>query len=64
MPLLTFINEMEKPLFLNYIIGLGGRDITGGDFREIVEKSRKAMETGEYETPTWINVDKEAVRED
>jgi len=60
----AFVNEPERPLFLNFMIGLGGRDITEKDFRDIVKHSEKALETGEYETPEWINVDREAVRED
>lgn len=50
-------NYKERPLLLNFIIGLGGRDITFGDFDYIAEESRKALDTGEVGWPVhWVNL--------
>jgi len=55
-----FVNRSKKPLITNYIVGLGGRDITINDFSEIINDSEKVMATGQVETQTkWINVKKE-----
>lgn len=57
----SFVNEKEKPLLLNYIVGLGGRDVTRPDFFTMAELARKALDTGKYTIPEWINIRKEAV---
>ncbi len=57
----SFVNEKEKPMLLNYIVGLGGRDITRPDFFKMAELAQKALETGEYTIPEWINIRKEDV---
>jgi pyruvate ferredoxin oxidoreductase alpha subunit len=55
-----FVNMSKKPLISNYIVGLGGRDITPKDFTEIVEDAEKIMASGKVETQTkWINVNME-----
>lgn len=55
-----FINEVKKPLISNYIVGLGGRDITIKDFRDIVSDAETILNTGKVETQTkWINVKEE-----
>jgi pyruvate ferredoxin oxidoreductase alpha subunit len=55
-----FVNRSTKPLITNYVVGLGGRDITIKDFREIVADSENVMNTGKVETQTkWINVKEE-----
>jgi pyruvate ferredoxin oxidoreductase alpha subunit len=55
-----FVNKATKPLITNYIVGLGGRDITINDYIEIVADSENVMNTGKVETQTkWINVKKE-----
>lgn len=53
----ALINEKERPILLNFIIGLGGRDITFSDFDDIVDVSMKAMEKGEAGWPIhWVNL--------
>ena len=55
-----FVNRATKPLITNYIVGLGGRDVTINDYKEIVGDSENVMNTGKVETQTkWINVKKE-----
>ncbi len=50
-------NEKTRPKIIDFIIGLGGRDIKVEDYEEIVNlaQSQKAEEVN------WINVDKDAV---
>ncbi|MGC8497581.1 MAG: pyruvate synthase subunit PorA [Thermoplasmata archaeon] len=50
-------NEKTRPKIIDFIIGLGGRDIKVENYEEIVNiaKSQKA------EDVNWINVDKDAV---
>jgi pyruvate ferredoxin oxidoreductase alpha subunit len=56
----VYINETQKPMILDYIIGLGGRDVTIKDYEEIVNKSEKALTAGKPEKqPEWINVKEE-----
>jgi pyruvate ferredoxin oxidoreductase alpha subunit len=52
-----FINETQKPILMNFIVGLGGRDITISDFESMVEKGEKAQYTGKPEKMVeWINL--------
>jgi len=47
----------ERPLMLNFIAGLGGREIMVRDIDGIVETTEKAVETGKIEQETtWIAV--------
>jgi len=46
-----FANEAERPLMMNFIVGLGGRDVTVKDLVEIVRTSHKALEKGRVERP-------------
>ncbi len=53
-------NEEEKPMLLDFIIGLGGRDITFRDFFEMAEIAKKTMKAGKVDDPVhWINLRKE-----
>jgi pyruvate ferredoxin oxidoreductase alpha subunit len=57
-----FVNKDKKPLISNYIVGLGGRDITPKDYIEIYEDAEKILNSGKVETQTkWINVRKEDI---
>jgi pyruvate ferredoxin oxidoreductase alpha subunit len=42
-------NETERPTIYNYIIGLGGRDVTVADFVSMVDK----VNLGEIDTDTY-----------
>ncbi len=53
----AYVNRETRPKILNYIVGLGGRDITIPDYETIVEKVENVLETGEIPKPTeWINI--------
>jgi pyruvate ferredoxin oxidoreductase alpha subunit len=53
-----FINRSSQPLIMNYIIGLGGRDIVIDDFKEIYDKSIDGLENGIKNPVEWINLNK------
>ncbi len=53
----ALINEKQKPMLIDFIIGLGGRDITQEDFYKIAEISKDAIEKGKVEKMVhWINL--------
>ncbi len=54
-------NLPERPRVYDFIIGLGGRDITRDDIRTVAEMGLKAAEGESIPEINWINVDKEAV---
>ncbi len=58
----TFVNIKEKPKMMNFILGLGGRDIRIEDFIEIYEKAKRGINE-KFQEINWINVDFDAVRE-
>jgi len=47
----TFYHADEKPLLMNYIYGLGGRDISVDDFRAVAKELLRVAETGRVEEP-------------
>ncbi len=50
----------ERPLMLNFIAGLGGREVKVTDVDEMVETTQKAIDTGKIEqTTTWVSVREE-----
>ncbi|AIF69279.1 2-ketoisovalerate ferredoxin oxidoreductase subunit alpha [Palaeococcus pacificus DY20341] len=55
----ALINEKEKPIVLDFILGLGGRDVTFENLEEVVEIARKAMDEGVKEEVYWIGLRKE-----
>jgi pyruvate ferredoxin oxidoreductase alpha subunit len=47
----------ERPLMLNFIAGLGGREVKVRDIEEMAETSQTAIDTGKIEQETtWIAV--------
>lgn len=52
----ALVNEKEKPFIMDFILGLGGRDVTQDDFFTMAEKATEAMETGNAQMVTWINL--------
>ncbi|MEW6070303.1 MAG: pyruvate synthase subunit PorA [Candidatus Thermoplasmatota archaeon] len=54
-----FINQPKKPLVVNYILGLGGRDVIIEDFEAVVTRSRNALKTGAFKIPEWIGLREE-----
>jgi len=55
----ALINEKEKPIMLDFIIGLGGRDVTFDQLEEVVAISKKALEGEKVEEVNWIGLRKE-----
>ncbi|WP_175059658.1 pyruvate synthase subunit PorA [Thermococcus sp. 2319x1] len=55
----ALINEKEKPIVLDFILGLGGRDVTFENLEEVVEISKKALEGEKVEEVNWIGLRKE-----
>ncbi len=56
----TFANESKKPKIIDFIIGLGGRDITFNTLEKVVEIAERAMKE-DVDEVNWIDVNKEAV---
>lgn len=61
----TFINKETRPLMLNFIVGLGGRDVTPEQIERIYAISKDAMDKNKVEDPVhWIGLhDYEVVME-
>ncbi len=57
----TLINEEKKPVLIDFILGLGGRDVTFKDFNEILDVCEKVMAGEKVERPVWIGVKKELI---
>lgn len=55
-----YVNESKRPILMNFIVGLGGRDITISDFETMVDKAEKALEEGKPKKMVeWINLKEE-----
>jgi pyruvate ferredoxin oxidoreductase alpha subunit len=55
-----FVNLQKRPLITNYIVGLGGRDVTMDDFFDINKKAEGVLAEGKVTKPTeWINLKEE-----
>jgi len=58
----AFINDQKRPLLKQFVIGLGGRDITLKDFDEIYGAAAADMKSGNVSGKVhWININKEAL---
>ncbi len=55
----ALINESEKPKIVDFILGLGGRDVTFKDLDEVLSISKKALAGEEFEEVNWIGLRKE-----
>ncbi|HII60804.1 pyruvate synthase subunit PorA [Pyrococcus horikoshii] len=56
----ALVNESERPLMLDFIAGLGGRDVTFGQLDDALRIAEEALEKGEVEKPIhWIGLRKE-----
>ncbi len=56
----TFANKSKKPKFVDFIVGLGGRDITFNTLESVYKVAEKAL-TQDVDDVNWIDVNKEAV---
>ena len=55
-------NGAQKPVLLNFIAGMGGRDITQKNIEQVFEKGMKAAEAGEAEADVeWLGLNKSLV---
>ncbi|MEW5937340.1 MAG: pyruvate ferredoxin oxidoreductase [Candidatus Thermoplasmatota archaeon] len=60
----AFCNMEKRPLLLNYVIGLGGRDIVVEDFKRIYADASAKLASGKPQRLIeWIDVDHAAVEE-
>ncbi|MEM2866821.1 MAG: hypothetical protein QW098_06770 [Candidatus Hadarchaeales archaeon] len=58
----AFANEGRRPLFQDFILGLGSRDVTAEDLEGIVRTLRREAEEGRVgENPTWVGLKREMV---
>ena len=55
----ALINEKEKPIIIDYIVGLGGRDVTFQNLDEALAIAQKALNGEEFEEVNWIGLRKE-----
>lgn len=56
----SFVNRPEHPLIVNYIIGLGGKEVSIENFEEIYDKSIKGLEKG-MSPVKWIGLNREVL---
>jgi len=53
----TLYNLDDRPMMLNFIAGLGGREVMVHDIDQMVETAQKAVDTGKIEQETtWVAV--------
>ncbi|WP_297498944.1 pyruvate synthase subunit PorA [Thermococcus sp.] len=55
----ALVNQEEKPILVDFIIGLGGRDVTFKNLDEVLEISKKALSGEEFDEVNWIGLRKE-----
>jgi pyruvate ferredoxin oxidoreductase alpha subunit len=55
-------NAQEKPVLLNFIAGMGGRDVDKKGLAAVFEKTIKAAETGKIENEVeWVGLNRNLV---
>ncbi|ASI99285.1 pyruvate synthase subunit PorA [Thermococcus celer] len=57
----ALINESEKPRIVDFILGLGGRDVTFRDLDEVMDISKRALAGEEFDEVNWIGLRKEVL---
>ncbi len=55
----ALVNQKEKPILIDFILGLGGRDVTFGNLDEVVGIAQKAIAGEEFDEVNWIGLRKE-----
>ncbi|MGB9814729.1 MAG: pyruvate synthase subunit PorA [Thermoplasmata archaeon] len=58
----SYNNEKRKPRILDFIMGLGGRDVKIENYEQVYDIAKKAKR-GSFKEINWIDVDEEAVKE-
>ncbi len=60
----AFANAGHRPLMINFICGLGGRDVTSGLLEQAVSEAKKAAESGKVgEKVRWLGLQEKLVEE-
>jgi pyruvate ferredoxin oxidoreductase alpha subunit len=58
----AFVDVKKGPLMINFICGLGGRDVSPLQIREAIRAAAKAAETGEVKKPVrWLGLREKVV---
>jgi len=57
----AIINEKERPILIDFIVGLGGRDIVIDNIEEIVKICEDARDGKRIERPVWLGLNKELI---
>ncbi len=57
----SFANAENRPEILDFIVGLGGRDVTFKTFEAVLEHSERALKGEKVGIINWIDVNKDAV---
>ncbi|WP_456366500.1 pyruvate synthase subunit PorA [Thermococcus sp.] len=55
----ALVNQKEKPILIDFILGLGGRDVTFGNLDEVVGIAQKALAGEKFDEVNWIGLRKE-----
>ncbi|WP_297416775.1 pyruvate synthase subunit PorA [Thermococcus sp.] len=55
----TLVNVEDKPILVDFILGLGGRDVTFKDLDEVLKVAQKALNGEEFSEVNWIGLRKE-----
>ncbi|MGC9137583.1 MAG: pyruvate synthase subunit PorA [Thermoplasmata archaeon] len=58
----SYNKEKRKPRILDFIMGLGGRDVKIENYEQVYDIAKKAKR-GKFKEINWIDVDEEAVKE-
>lgn len=57
----VIVNERKKPMLIDFILGLGGRDVTFKEFEKILETCERATKGEKIERPIWIGLNEELI---
>ncbi|MEM4142199.1 MAG: pyruvate ferredoxin oxidoreductase, partial [Thermoplasmata archaeon] len=58
----SYNREKDRPIIMDFITGLGGRDVKIETFENIYKIAKNAI-NGKFKEINWIDVDEEAVKE-
>ncbi|MCI4435155.1 MAG: pyruvate ferredoxin oxidoreductase [Thermoplasmata archaeon] len=58
----SYNNEKKRPKIIDFIMGLGGRDIKIENYEQVYNLAKAALR-GKFKEINWIDVDEEAVKE-
>lgn len=58
----SYNNEKKRPKIIDFIMGLGGRDVKIENYEQVYNLAKAALK-GKFKEINWIDVDEEAVKE-